>query len=65
MYILAVDDDPLILEILENFFDSMPEHEIATATDAVDALELIAGQSRPFDCFLLDIQMPRTDGVEL
>ncbi|MEH6647379.1 response regulator [Sulfitobacter sp.] len=65
MYILAVDDDPIILETLKYFVGSMPDHEIVTAESALDALELMADQSRLFDCFLLDIQMPGTDGIEL
>lgn len=65
MYILAVDDDPIILETLELFIGSMPEHELVTAQSAVDALQQMADQPRMFDCFLLDIQMPATDGIEL
>ena len=64
MYILAVDDDPIILELLQHIIGSMPEHEIATAECVTDALELIADQDKNFDCFLLDIQMPGTDGIE-
>ncbi|MBU2981454.1 response regulator [Lentibacter algarum] len=64
MHILAVDDDPIILELLEHFIGSMPEHELTTAECVTDALELMADTTARFDCFLLDIQMPRTDGIE-
>lgn len=64
MHILAVDDDPIILELLEQFIGSMPEHELTTAECVTDALELMVDTNVRFDCFLLDIQMPGTDGVE-
>lgn len=64
MHILAVDDDPIILEILQHFIGDMPEHEITTAECVTDALGLMSEQGPTFDCFLLDIQMPDTDGIE-
>lgn len=66
MHILAVDDDPIILELLEEFVRHIGGHSVVTAESAVDALEILSDQkARPFDCFLLDIQMPGTDGIEL
>jgi len=64
MYILAVDDDPIILEILQTFIGTMDEHELVTAESVSEALDLLDDQTRRFDCFLLDIQMPDTDGIE-
>lgn len=64
MYILAVDDDPIILELLGHVIQTMPEHELVTAECVTDALSVIAAQDKPFDCFLLDIQMPQTSGIE-
>lgn len=64
MYILAVDDDPIILEILQTFIGSMDEHELVTAESVSEALDILDDQTRRFDCFLLDIQMPDTDGIE-
>lgn len=64
MYILAVDDDPIILELLVHFVGTMPDHDIVTAECVADALDILADQERPFDCFLLDIQMPGTDGID-
>jgi len=64
MYILAVDDDPIILELLTHFVGEMPQHDIVTAESVAAARALMADQDRPFDCFLLDIQMPDTDGIE-
>ncbi|MCV2894237.1 response regulator [Lentibacter sp. XHP0401] len=64
MHILAVDDDPIILEILSAFVETMDDHEIVTAESVADALNIIEHQEKHFDCFLLDIQMPGTDGIE-
>lgn len=67
MRILAVDDDPIILELLSELLATMDtEHDVMTADSAIDALELLARpETEPFDCFLLDIQMPGMDGIEL
>ncbi|QQA42033.1 response regulator [Pelagovum pacificum] len=64
MRILAVDDDPIILELLGELIGSIGEHTLQTAESGAEALELI-GDGDEFDCFLLDIQMPRMDGIEL
>ncbi len=64
MYILAVDDDPIILELLEHIIGGMDGHELVTAECVTDALGVIAAQDKPFDSFLLDIQMPGTCGIE-
>jgi CheY-like chemotaxis protein len=66
MQILAVDDDPIILELLTQFVLAIGGHEITTAQSGPEALELIKPQqSTRFDCFLFDIQMPGMDGIEL
>lgn len=66
MKILAVDDDPIILEILAHFMETMTDHKLITAANAAEAIDTIHANGRaPFDCFLLDIQMPGTDGIKL
>lgn len=64
MKILAVDDDPIILELLGHFIDNMSDHQLTTAECVADALEILSEPGQTFDCFLLDIQMPNTDGIE-
>ncbi len=66
MKILAVDDDPIILELLEQFVDAIGEHELTTALSGPLALDLVRGAGAgAFDCFLFDIQMPEMDGIRL
>ena len=59
--ILIVDDEPDTILILQDRLE-MEGYEVVTATDGCDALELI-DQDLP-DLVLLDIQMPRLDGIE-
>ena len=66
MKILAVEDDPIILELLSQFVAASGDHKLVTAESGAEALEVIAQVGlRPFDCFLFDIQMPQMDGVML
>ena len=59
--ILIVDDEPDTILILQDRLE-MEGYEVVTATDGCDALELV-DQDLP-DLVLLDIQMPRLDGIE-
>ena len=58
--ILIVDDEPDTILILQDRLE-MEGYEVVTATDGHEALELI-DQDLP-DLVLLDIQMPRLDGI--
>lgn len=65
MRILAVDDDENIRELLSQALDSTGEHQVWTADGGEEALELIEDADQPFECLLLDIQMPGINGIEL
>lgn len=65
MKILAVDDDPIILELLTEVLRAVGFTNLSVCTSADQAVEMIRNAVVPFDCFLLDIQMPGMDGIEL
>jgi len=65
MDILAVDDDPIILELLGHFIEAVGGHRLTTAPCAQDALAILEQKNTRFDCFLFDIQMPVMDGIAL
>ncbi len=64
MAILVVDDDEAIVRLLTAFLQArLPGSEVQSARNAEEALERIRG--RPPDVLLLDLNMPKTSGVEL
>ncbi|WP_324751973.1 response regulator transcription factor [Roseovarius sp. Pro17] len=65
MTILAVDDDPLILELIPMISAKAGFSQVITAASGEQALKLLANSSMIFDCLLLDISMPGMNGVEL
>ncbi|WP_161594581.1 response regulator [Marimonas lutisalis] len=65
MKILVVDDDESILCLLYEALTNTGYHDVTTARSGKEALEFIAATNLPFDCFLVDIQMPELDGVSL
>lgn len=65
MKILAVDDDVIGLEIVEKILTAVGYSDLTVVNSGAEALEKINASPQPFDCFLLDIQMPEMDGIEL
>ncbi|MEB8386965.1 response regulator [Rhodobacteraceae bacterium KMM 6894] len=65
MKILAVDDDPIILELLAEVLSVAGYTNLTLCASSVEALDIVAKSDVPFDCLLLDIQMPGMDGVQL
>jgi CheY-like chemotaxis protein len=65
MKILAVDDDKTILELLGLAIQVFGDHTVVRAGSGPEALQRIAEADQPFDCFLLDIQMPIMTGIDL
>lgn len=60
--VLAVDDDPIILRLLELNLE-LEGHEVSTAADGRSGLEAIRSQ-RP-EVVLLDVMMPQLDGYQV
>ncbi len=61
MRVLLADDHPLFLDGLKNLLSGRGVQVVATARDGLEALEK-ARRERP-DVILMDIQMPRCDGL--
>lgn len=65
MRILAADDDSGILELLSIALEVLGFDSVTLARDGAEAMEKLSAPNAQFDCFLIDIQMPRMDGIEL
>ena len=65
MRVLSVDDDQDILLVLSAALRNMGYKDVTCAPSGSAALETLQSADATFDCFLLDIQMPHMDGVEL
>jgi len=59
--ILAVDDDPVNLQVIVNYL-AMQNWSIVVARDGFEALSLVENES--IDLILLDVMMPRMSGFE-
>ena len=59
--ILAVDDDPLILRLLQVNLE-IEDYDVLLAHDGQEAVE-VAEREHP-DLILLDVMMPRMDGLQ-
>lgn len=60
---LAVDDEPLALELLEDNISKLPFLQlVATCSSAMEAMEYV--QNQAVDLIFLDIQMPGITGLQ-
>ncbi|MFT5892481.1 MAG: two-component SAPR family response regulator [Dokdonia sp.] len=60
---LIVDDEPLAIEIIENYLDQFEDFEIiGRCNNAIRALKII--EEETIDLLFLDIQMPKITGIE-
>ncbi len=64
MRILAVDDDPFIIQVLSLALVALGHEQVVTAQSANEGMIAVRDAVEPFECVLLDIQMPEVDGVE-
>lgn len=65
MEILAVDDDPIIRDLIQTSLERARFCEVTVSSSASEALERLASSGTQFDCLLLDIEMPEMDGINL
>ena len=65
MRILAADDDEFHLSLLALMLRENKYGDVTLASSATEALGRIRDATVPFDCFLLDIEMPGLNGIDL
>jgi len=65
MRILAVDDDPVILDILGEVLGTFGYSDITFASSGHEGLAILQDDQLGFDTLLFDIQMPGMDGITL
>ncbi|GFK92462.1 Autoinducer 2 sensor kinase/phosphatase LuxQ [Fundidesulfovibrio magnetotacticus] len=58
--VLLVDDEPVNRRVMQNLLEKRG-HRVVLAETGLQALEQLA--RRPFDCVLMDVQMPGMDGL--
>ncbi|MEZ5292282.1 MAG: response regulator [Vicinamibacterales bacterium] len=58
--VLAVDDEPLLIDVIARM---LPGADVKTTTDASDALALIEGGAS-FEVIFVDVAMPAMSGIE-
>src|ERR1700722_11796025 len=60
--VLVVDDEPAVRRALERALH-LEHHDVSLAEDGEQALDLLASQ--PADAVILDVMMPKLDGLEV
>ena len=62
--VLIADDEDSMRTLVARAI-AMDGHEILTAADGAEALDILSGPNGSFDLLLTDIQMPIMDGIAL
>lgn len=61
--ILIVDDEPSVCFLLKEELSELKLYHVSTANDGVEAMNIL--QTQPYDVVLLDVKMPRVNGIEV
>jgi CheY-like chemotaxis protein len=62
-YIFVIDDDQQMQELLQDLLEE-EGYEVDTANNGLDALERLDYQLHSYDVILLDLTMPKMDGLQ-
>lgn len=62
--ILAVDDNPTALHLLVSIL-TRENYQVLTATNGIEAMDILEQQGESIDTILLDRMMPEMDGMEV
>ncbi|KAJ8753262.1 hypothetical protein K2173_017880 [Erythroxylum novogranatense] len=62
--VLAVDDDPICLEVLEKMLRKC-QYQVTTTNQAVTALKMLRENKNKYDLVISDVNMPDMDGFKL
>jgi CheY-like chemotaxis protein len=65
MRILAIDDDPVFLELLAGMLHMIGYAEVTTMPSGMDALHELDSSGTLYGCILSDLRMPDMDGAAL
>jgi DNA-binding LytR/AlgR family response regulator len=60
---MIIDDEPLAIDVIENYLHRVEAANIIRCGNAVEAFQLL--QKKPIDCIFLDIEMPLLTGLDL
>ncbi|HXB06903.1 MAG TPA: response regulator, partial [Puia sp.] len=63
LHYMIVDDEPLAIDVLENYLQRLDAPHITRCGNAVEAFQLL--QKKSIDCIFLDIEMPLLSGLDL
>ncbi|XP_047313695.1 two-component response regulator ORR22-like [Impatiens glandulifera] len=64
MRVLAVDDNPVCLRLLDSLL-RMCQYHVTTTNEAITALNLLRDNKNQFDLVISDVHMPDMDGFKL
>lgn len=65
MNILLVDDSRTMRNIQKKVLGALGAVEFSEAGDGVEAISVIAGQTKPFSLMIVDWNMPNMNGLDL
>jgi CheY-like chemotaxis protein len=64
MRILAIDDDPIVLDTISHYLPKDQNYALDCHASAESALASLKAAQLAYDCILLDIMLPGKDGIE-